>query len=181
MIAVFQESTSLENMYDIVMPGPVPWWPPATGWYVLGAVVLMASGWWIAKATIHWWQNRYRMAALEELGVLRERSRDSRQKHEAISGLDRLLKRVALVGWPRQNVARLSGDNWIEFLTQSAPGTFTHAEQAHVFRDIAYSKKICEHLTDAQIHELFDSADRWIRLHESNQVEVETPSKEVQL
>jgi hypothetical protein len=39
--------TSLENLYDIVMPPPIPWWPLAPGWYVVGGVLVQtADGVW---------------------------------------------------------------------------------------------------------------------------------------
>ena len=36
---------SLQNLNDIVVPGPVAWWPPAPGWYVLAAFALAGLAW----------------------------------------------------------------------------------------------------------------------------------------
>ena len=36
---------SLQNLHDIVVPGPAAWWPPAPGWYVLAAVALSVGEW----------------------------------------------------------------------------------------------------------------------------------------
>ena len=33
------DPASLQNLNDIVALGPVPWWPPAPGWYFVIAVV----------------------------------------------------------------------------------------------------------------------------------------------
>ena len=35
------DSGSLQNLNDIVIPDPVAWWPPAPGWYVLAAILLI--------------------------------------------------------------------------------------------------------------------------------------------
>jgi len=41
------DPTSLENLYDIAMPPPIPWWPLAPGWYVVGGVLVQtADGVW---------------------------------------------------------------------------------------------------------------------------------------
>ena len=46
------DPTSLERLHDIVLPPPVPWWPPAPGWYwvmgLLGALLLLVE--WAAYA-----------------------------------------------------------------------------------------------------------------------------------
>ena len=35
------DPASLENLRDIAVPPPVPWWPPAPGWWVLGLLALL--------------------------------------------------------------------------------------------------------------------------------------------
>ena len=36
------DPASLENLRDIAVPPPVPWWPPAPGWWVVMAVLAIA-------------------------------------------------------------------------------------------------------------------------------------------
>ncbi|OEU81647.1 MAG: hypothetical protein BA873_04010 [Desulfobulbaceae bacterium C00003063] len=35
------DPASLENLHDIIPPQPIPWFPPAPGWYALGISVLL--------------------------------------------------------------------------------------------------------------------------------------------
>ena len=67
------DAGSLQNLNDIVVPGPVDWWPPAPGWYVLGAIALIVF---VVLAVRQWrrWQgNRYRRQAMLELSAIREK------------------------------------------------------------------------------------------------------------
>ena len=61
------DAGSLQNLNDIVVPGPVAWWPLAPAWYVLAAVLLAV----IVMLAVHRWrnwrQNRYRRQSLTEL------------------------------------------------------------------------------------------------------------------
>ena len=61
---------SLENLHDLVMPVPVPWWPPAPGWVIVSAALIMVLGWWLIHAIRHWRSNSYRREALVLLGKI---------------------------------------------------------------------------------------------------------------
>ena len=105
------DSAGLQNLHDIVPVSPVPWWPPAAGWYFAGAAVLIVLAW-IAWATFRRWQaNACRRAALKELKELTERLPDN---ENAARKLPELVKRTALCAWPRRQVAGLSGMSWLE-------------------------------------------------------------------
>lgn len=104
-----EDSASLERLHDVVMPPPVPWWPPTPGW----AIVLLASGFVVLalllKAVMKWQANRYRR---EALGLLD----DPATKPGDWSAL---LKRTALAVWPREYVADLTGNDWLAFLDRT--------------------------------------------------------------
>ena len=72
------------------------------GWCVL-VLLLLWLGWRFWK---RWQANAYRREALRELGEI----------ETAPERLPELLKRVALVAYPRAEVAELSGDAWLGFL-----------------------------------------------------------------
>jgi hypothetical protein len=108
----------LDKLHDYYQPAPPAWIPQTIGWYVLFGVVVLLLLWFAIHALRRWLVNRYRREALRELAI-------------ATPGqFSALLKRTALVAWPREKVASLSGDAWLKFLSdagatesfQSAPG-----------------------------------------------------------
>jgi len=102
------DSTSLQNLRDIAEPAPVPWWPPAVGWWIL-SVILAAFAIWLAfRAWRRWQANAYRRAALKEL-----------QSATTLVEIAEILKRAALCAFPRTEVASLSGDAWSDWLRQT--------------------------------------------------------------
>ena len=158
------DPASLQNLHDIVVPDPVSWWPPAAGWFVLGALLLIALLL-IAIQAITWYKaNRYRREGQKQLSKVRNWSHQRRA--DAIAQADQLLKRVALAGWPRESVAELSGKRWLNFLNRTGGGNLMTDQQARVLLDIMYSRNIGEQLSAAEVDELFDLADLWIRTHD---------------
>lgn len=104
-----EDPASLSRMHEIVPPEPVGWWPPTAGWWLLLVLVLLiAAGAWIRMARRHQ-SNAYRRAALQQAGEL-----------DAAAELVALLKRTALSAWPRDEVASLGGEAWIEWLGRTA-------------------------------------------------------------
>lgn len=98
---------SLDKLNDIVVPDAVAWWPPAPGWYVLFLALLITISWAGIRILQNWSRNRFRRQALLELETV------------APANLPALVKRVSLSIWPREQVASLSGDEWLQFLDQS--------------------------------------------------------------
>lgn len=175
LLACVQDATSLNKLHDIVTPPPVPWWPPAPGWYLLGTVLLLVMLSALTLGVQHWHRNRYRSAALAELDRLRRAIQQS-GKQKSVADLDRLLKRVALAAWPRERVAQLTGRDWISFLNQHSPsddsGAFD-ADQTQVMTNAVYSNRISKALTADQIDDLFQTAQCWIRKHRVLSAEAE--------
>lgn len=135
------ERYSLNNLREIVVPEPPPFWPPAPGvWIVLGvaAALTLIVCWRLYAA---WIRNAYRRAGLALL-------QDAKTIHE----LSVLLKRVALAAFPREEVASLYGQDWVAFLGRTCPGRdFTELLKAE--RDTRAPEP------------LFDASRNWIKHH----------------
>jgi hypothetical protein len=102
------EPTSLQNLRDIAEPTPVPWWPPAVGWWILSVVVAAFAVWLAVRAWRRWRANAYRRAALKKL-----------RSATKLVEIAEILKRAALCAFPRTDVASLSGDAWSDWLRQT--------------------------------------------------------------
>ena len=102
------DPASLANLRDIVTPPPVPWWPPAPGWWFL----LSALGLIAVLVAVHGWRrwraDAYRRAALRELCAA-----------ESVASIAELLKRAALAASPRTQVASLTGSAWVKWLAET--------------------------------------------------------------
>lgn len=109
----------LAQLRDIHLPKPVGWWPLAPGWYMLAAIIailLLSSMYWIWYRHV---QGRAKRRALRLLTSYEQHYQKQRQCALTCAQLSELLKRVALVYYPRQDVASLQGDDWIAFLNRT--------------------------------------------------------------
>lgn len=133
-----QDPTSLERLHDVIAPPPVPWWPPAPGWlWLLAAVAVatLAGGLWLFR---HWQQNRYRREALAEWKRLEGELAGGEQSPAVLAAFAELLKRTALSGFSRAEVAALIGTPWHQFLTRTAPECGLSAETLSLLEGAAY-------------------------------------------
>lgn len=98
----------LDKLHDFYQPAPPAWTPQTIGWYVVFAILGLLLLWLIVRSIRKWLANAYRREALRELAVLPPEQ------------FTTLLKRTALAAWPREKVASLSGEEWLEFLNKTA-------------------------------------------------------------
>ena len=52
---------------DIHLPGPIGWWPPAVGWWLVAALVLAGC----ALYGLHYYRARHKRAALKAMTKVR--------------------------------------------------------------------------------------------------------------
>lgn len=109
----------LNQLKDIHLPNPIGWWPLAPGWYVV--LILLCV--FIALLTALFYKKHCNARPKKQaLLLLQQYIRQYEKDHNAqlaSARVSELLKRVALVYFPRQQVASIHGDAWIEFLTQT--------------------------------------------------------------
>ena len=150
---------SLQNLNDIALPGAVPWWPPAPGWYAILAVLLALLLWTSFRALKAWRRNTYRRQALRELGAIESRGPG------AACEVPVLLKRAALSAWPRAGLAALSGAQWHDFLDETAPGCVFSGAAGALLDRVSYRSIEEGALSDAEFERLCGSARRWLKQH----------------
>jgi len=92
-------------------PAAASWWPPAPGWWVLGllAIVGIAALWWGLRSP----ERGPRRAALRQLHLIRESDADGAAVARATQNL---LRRYAVAVFGREQVARLTGERWLQFV-----------------------------------------------------------------
>jgi hypothetical protein len=107
----------LGALHDI-QPAPEPtWWPPGPAWWLLGLLMLVAlvvAGWYLWHG---WRRLRLRRRVLQELHQQIRTYAD--QPRELAGAVSVLLRRAALQRFPPEQVAGLSGTDWLRFLERT--------------------------------------------------------------
>jgi len=101
------------NLRDIHLPAEPSWWPPAVGWWMLAALLLVV-GWYVSC----WLLKRVRMkrrvrVLLNELSLVQDLFPNDQAKPRLAAYSD-LLRRACRQFAPAALV--LSGESWLEFL-----------------------------------------------------------------
>lgn len=99
------ERGSLDNLRDIAIPESPSLWPPAPEAWVVIAVAILGVG-----VVVYRWQRQQRANAYRRAGL--SLLDDAGTLHD----ISVILKRVALVAFPRDQVASLYGEEWVAFL-----------------------------------------------------------------
>ena len=129
------------TLRDIHVP-PVPWWPPAIGWWLLAALALIAI---VAGMLLVARQRRRlhpRRAVRRELDALSERFTHDRDVHALAAELSKLLRRIALMIEP--GAAARGSDGWRAFLELRAPGAFDDAQLATLLEAPYRRDAVCD-------------------------------------
>lgn len=141
--------TSLDRLHDIVLPAPVPLWPPAPGWYVVLLLALALVFILIHRVWSRYRANAYRRAALRELALASD-----------AAAIAELLRRTALAIAPRPTIAEMSGTAWPTWLAQHCPTAMPDAVHDQL------GGGVYRRLADPDdLRTLHDYATLWITTH----------------
>lgn len=146
----------MELMHELEFPEPVPWMPETPGWWLLSGWLLAVLGLCVRQFVLRRRRNRYRREAMVELSAIQQQAETD--PAAAAAAIAALLKRTALVAYPREQVASLFGSEWARFLTESANDDPVVAGAAGQISTAAYR-------ADADGRPLLAPARRWIRVH----------------
>jgi hypothetical protein len=111
-------------------------------------------------------------AARAELGALRARLADGSDGRQFAAAVSVLLRRLALVRFPPDQVAGLAGAQWLAFLDRTGGGGGFTQGPGRLLAEVPYrpagegdSPSGAPSATSAELKGLADLADRWIRAH----------------
>ncbi|MEN8213732.1 MAG: DUF4381 domain-containing protein [Pseudomonadota bacterium] len=162
---------SLDNLHDIVEPAAIPMWPPAAGFWIVLALLLL----WCAALGLLWWmryrKNRYRREALALLRRIEPGLHAEKDREGALGEVALLLKRAALTAYPRKEVAELAGDEWLAFLDRSGNTTGFSRGAAAVFGRISWQPQAAAELSELEVSEVVNSVKSWIKGHHTEGVD----------
>jgi len=113
------QADPLSELRDIHLPEPVNPWPVAPGWWILLLLILISLVFGIRFLLRRWRSNRYRRNGLIKLQQLQETYARDQDPQQYLLRFSELMKRIALVCFPREQVASLSGEEWVAFLDRT--------------------------------------------------------------
>lgn len=114
------DEQALAQLKDIHLPGAIGWWPLAPGWYLLATLLTLLLCLIIYLAYKRYKNSLAKKQALQLLARYHEQYNKEGNSQLTSARISELLKRVALVYYPRQQVASMHGEQWLEFLNQSS-------------------------------------------------------------
>lgn len=147
------EPAELAQLKDIHLPPDITWWPLAPGWYLLGAAVLLAV---LILISVHR-KRKVNARPKKQALVLLQACALQNNTQDVCAQISEILRRVALVYFPREKVAGLHGQAWIEFLNNTGKKTNFTAVQA-LLLEAPFNKQVQADLTP-----LINTAKRWIK------------------
>ena len=112
----------VRDFREVELPEPVGYAPQTIGWYILLALVLVLTVYLVVCFCSYRRRNRYRRVALFHLDAMEEAIREPSARAGLLVELPALIKRTALACFPREQVADLSGNAWLEFLDRTYGG-----------------------------------------------------------
>lgn len=118
----------LEQLKEIHIPAPITLWPPAPSVWVALLVMLILA--WITLSLLSKKIRRgaLKRTALTELRMIKARALP---EHERLNALATLVRRISISRFKQQDVASLSGVEWLTFLDRS----FDPSGRANLFRE----------------------------------------------
>lgn len=142
---------------DIHLPGPLNFWPPAPGWWLLALVVPLT----IVLFRYIYKRMRRQTAVKTARKLLAKIRRESQaDAREALVALSALLRRVAISTALRSDVASLRGEAWLAYLDQSlADAPFTQGAG----RCLADGHFRQTPPAETELDALFALCERWLK------------------
>ena len=126
---------------DIHLPGAPSLWPPAPGWWLLAALLIALFTWGIPALLRRRRLRQQRERLLAMLAALQNELAVERSPRP-LAQIGELLRRLALLRYPRSEVAALSGGAWLRFLDDTGgEGGFSDGP-GRVLADGPYRRKL---------------------------------------
>ena len=148
---------ALAQLRDIHLPNPIGWWPLAPGLYLLALVLFLVLAALVVFIRKSYLNGSHRREALRLLKSFQNQNQVVSDSQHATAFISELLRRVALVYFPREQVASLQGNSWIKFLNDTSKGLDFNFVQKELI-DSPYQAK-----NNSDLQLLFKLAHSWIK------------------
>lgn len=134
---MIKSSSALGQLKDVHLPQEISIFPLAGIWYILMGIVVVITAlglWWILV------KNRYKKQKLQAYALLAEI--EKKQSGEMLSEISILIKRVAILKYPKEKVHTLFGEKWLEFLDKTGKTTNFSRGDGRLLLNVYQNSKI---------------------------------------
>jgi hypothetical protein len=163
----------LAELRNIHLPDPVSSYPTAPGWWLLATLILVCTYLLIRWLIRYWRSNRYRRVGISQLNEIFKQFEANEDAKQYLASFSELLKRLALTIYPREQVASLTGEEWVAFLDRSAKSKAFSMGAGQVLMYSTYERE-----ASFDVQELHQLGLNWIRKHRSGSFESRVTSSE---
>ena len=155
-----QQGIDLSGLRDIHLPPMPSAWPLAWGWWILiaGAVFFCVGLWFLMFRKPRLTARKY---ALGEIARLSETYRND--SYALAAEISLLLRRIALLKFPRENVAGLYGRKWRLFLESTSKKPVFKGRAGDIVEHVLYLP--AELFINDDVRPLVVAAKEWIAEH----------------
>lgn len=153
------QEASLENLHDIIMPDAVGLFPLSPGWVVILLLLMALLFHFTLQRYKRYKKSQYRREALKELPLY---AKEGRVHTIALLSL---AKRVGIAAYGRKEVAKLSSNDWWDFMqthSKAKVNTGLREEIDKLLYDATFTVNIDLHNNIRQCVSL------WIKTHRAN-------------
>ncbi|OGV48973.1 MAG: hypothetical protein A3F46_03470 [Legionellales bacterium RIFCSPHIGHO2_12_FULL_42_9] len=150
-------SDPLAQLRDIHLPALIGWWPIAVGWIGLFFIIIVFSLLILFYSRRYYQRGRARSLGLRLLMQYEKDYQQGASSQIISTQISEILRRVALVYFPREEIAGLQGELWLNFLNKTGKGVN--------FNEVRECLLVLPYQPDrpAKLDRLFLCAKKWIK------------------
>ncbi|MCX7118088.1 MAG: DUF4381 domain-containing protein [Legionellales bacterium] len=145
------------TLKDIHLPERIGWWPMASGKIALALLIVGISVGLLMVLIRYYMRGRARRVALKLLSSYEQQFCSDLNSQSSAACVSELLKRVALVYFPREKVASLRDEAWIAFLNETSKG-LNFQDVRVALLELPYQRS-----QDHDLKPLFTMAEAWVK------------------
>ncbi len=149
-------SQSPANLRDIHLPDAISWWPPAIGWWILLALIILAFIF-IPKLYRRMAYTPLKKVANNTFQNIVDKYNESNNNSNFVNETSQFLRQTAMSYCGREEIAQLTGDQWVQALNNITEQDHFNDNIKQSLLNAPYQKNI-----NIDVELLIESVQNWL-------------------